>query len=145
LGHFEVAGKVIVYALAGHDLVQVAGDVTLPVEIYGGEGDDTLIGGGGDDLLDGGTGTNTLDGGAGNNVLLNGSTPLAASVSADASHLVSASTATAVRAQSVHFAGTINAPASGLEIAWDFGDGQSVGYQSAEQALQASHAYANVG
>ncbi|MFI5380558.1 MAG: hypothetical protein ACHRHE_14775 [Tepidisphaerales bacterium] len=64
-------------ALAGNDYVSL-GDVRLPCEVHGGDGDDTLIGGAGpsrlygengnDLLIAGNSGRDTLIGGAGDDV-----------------------------------------------------------------------------
>jgi hypothetical protein len=54
----------------GNDLIQVDPAITLPVSIWGGLGDDTLVGGAGDDSLFGQAGTDSLIGGAGNDQLV---------------------------------------------------------------------------
>jgi Ca2+-binding RTX toxin-like protein len=56
----------------GNDRVAIDPSVTLPVEIHGGAGDDSLIGGSGDDLLFGEDGTDVLLGGNGNDVVVGG-------------------------------------------------------------------------
>ena len=62
LGSFAAPGgtsfsRVSVFAQAGDDDIQVAGGITLPAWLYGGDGDDRLKGGGGDDVLLGGPAT----------------------------------------------------------------------------------------
>jgi C1A family cysteine protease len=52
----------------GNDYVDWS-DATVPVEMRGNAGDDTLIGGSGNDILRGGVGDDVLIGGTGNNVL----------------------------------------------------------------------------
>ena len=54
----------------GNDHVAVDPAITIPVSIWGGLGDDTLIGGGGADKLYGQFGTDTLVGGAGDDTLV---------------------------------------------------------------------------
>lgn len=65
--------RIIVYALGGNDVVEVRGNVTRSVFIFGGAGHDRLVGGRGNDLLVGGAGSDVLIGGAGNDVLIGGS------------------------------------------------------------------------
>jgi Ca2+-binding RTX toxin-like protein len=50
---------------AGNDTATVNANVTIGVELKGGDGNDTLVGGSGADEIDGGAGVNTLTGGAG--------------------------------------------------------------------------------
>src|SRR5262249_9874635 len=57
---------------AGNDALQATGSLALPVELYGGEGNDRLKGGGGDDVLDGGAGDDLLAGGQGRDLLIGG-------------------------------------------------------------------------
>ena len=77
-----VNGSIKLFANEGNDNISVASAVTVPVELHGGAGNDTLQGGAGSDLLDGGdgddslvatSGNDTLDGGAGNDTLRAGS------------------------------------------------------------------------
>jgi|GEM_PF-1264719 len=56
----------------GSDLVVVSPDIDLPVEIYGGTGNDVLSGGGGNDFLYGGSGNDSLVGGIGFDMLTGG-------------------------------------------------------------------------
>jgi Ca2+-binding RTX toxin-like protein len=56
----------------GNDIVIVGLNVTTPVVIDGGAGNDLLTAGGGDSVLLGGTGNDVLVGGPGNNVLVGG-------------------------------------------------------------------------
>lgn len=81
LGDFAGISRVIVDAGAGNDRVSVASRVTIPVELHGGEGNDSLSGGARNDQLFGGEGHDSLNsgnghdalfGGAGNDVLLGG-------------------------------------------------------------------------
>jgi putative metal-binding protein/hemolysin type calcium-binding protein len=58
------AAMVAVDLKGGNDIL-TTGDVTVPVSVAGGDGDDTLMGGGAGDVLAGGDGKDTLDGGAG--------------------------------------------------------------------------------
>ena len=61
-----------VLAGPGWDQVTVNANVDLPVELYGGTGNDILTGGSGSDLLDGGAGNDTLTGRMGADQLLGG-------------------------------------------------------------------------
>jgi Ca2+-binding RTX toxin-like protein len=56
----------------GEDEVSVAKQISIPVTMRGGPGDDTLIGGSGPDKLIGGSGNDTLVGNSGNDVLYGG-------------------------------------------------------------------------
>jgi Ca2+-binding RTX toxin-like protein len=61
-----------VNAGGGEDEVSVAKQVSIPVTMRGGPGNDTLIGGSGPDKLVGGSGDDTLVGGSGDDVLYGG-------------------------------------------------------------------------
>ena len=72
------ADRVIINGTGGNDVICVGENVTQPVEVFGGDGNDlivgglndaTLHGGGGNDWLIGGSGHNLLDGGDGNDLL----------------------------------------------------------------------------
>jgi Ca2+-binding RTX toxin-like protein len=52
---------------AGNDTFEADSDVTLPLWLFGGSGNSTLVGGAGDDLIVGGSGTNVIHGGDGFN------------------------------------------------------------------------------
>src|SRR5262249_8749657 len=58
--------------LAGGDDTFTTSNVTTPVALDGGDGDDSLQGGAGNDVLAGGAGNDTLDGGAGNDAYFGG-------------------------------------------------------------------------
>ena len=62
--------SVSIDAGAGDDLVELVGDVAVPVTVFGGAGADTLRGGVGDDVLDGGDDADSISGGDGNDTLL---------------------------------------------------------------------------
>ena len=64
--------KIMFYGLAGGDKFEVARDITIPVEAYGGTGRDTLVGGAGQDSLWGGKGADLLIGNDGADVLRGG-------------------------------------------------------------------------
>ncbi|MFO0970545.1 MAG: Ig-like domain-containing protein [Gemmataceae bacterium] len=64
-------GKVIVFGLAGNDLIFVTG--SLNSELHGGDGSDLLVGGAGADSISGDAGVDFLFGGAGNDALDGGS------------------------------------------------------------------------
>jgi hypothetical protein len=64
--------RVVMVGGAGNDSLKVPSNFLLPVEMYGGDGNDTLTGGAGSDLLDGGAGDDKIFGGGGNDTLLGG-------------------------------------------------------------------------
>lgn len=66
----KITGTIQVFGLGGDDYIQ--SNLNRGVELYGGDGHDTLIGGAGDDLLDGGAGDDLLIGLDGNDTLLGG-------------------------------------------------------------------------
>ena len=70
---FSPDGRLIAYGLAGDDDIEVAGGLTLPAWLYGGDGNDRLKGGGGNNVLLGGDGDDQLIGGGGQNLLIGGS------------------------------------------------------------------------
>jgi uncharacterized delta-60 repeat protein len=69
-GVLNPTGRVLVYGNDGNDTIQVSNAVKLPVELYGGAGDDSLRGAGGDDILSGGDGADLLVGGQGRDFLI---------------------------------------------------------------------------
>jgi Ca2+-binding RTX toxin-like protein len=72
LAHQPDAYKVVVFGNRGADTITVSGSF-IPVEFYGGEGNDYLAGGRSSDLLDGGEGNDRLLGSDGDDILLGGS------------------------------------------------------------------------
>jgi Ca2+-binding RTX toxin-like protein len=72
VGTFTPTGRIVVYAQAGNDDVQVAGSIALSAWLYGGDGDDRLKGGAGNDVLLGGAGADLLVGGSGRDLLIGG-------------------------------------------------------------------------
>jgi Ca2+-binding RTX toxin-like protein len=67
--------RINISALEGNDLVlidQTQGAITLPVNIAGGSGNDTMTGGSGPDVLQGGRGNDAIRGSAGSDVLEGG-------------------------------------------------------------------------
>lgn len=73
LGRFNApSGGIKIYGGDGNDKITVDEKITVPVELYGQNGNDTLQGGSGDDLLDGGDGKDTLRGRDGNDILVGG-------------------------------------------------------------------------
>src|SRR5205085_4792777 len=68
----QPSSGLVVYAQAGDDDVQVAGSITVPAWLYGGDGNDRLKGGAGDDVLVGGDGDDLLVGGSGRDILIGG-------------------------------------------------------------------------
>jgi Ca2+-binding RTX toxin-like protein len=71
-GVFSTDGKIRIKTGGGDDNIRVDPDLTLPVEIDAGPGNDTLRGGAGDDLLEGGKGDDILLGGKGDDHLIGG-------------------------------------------------------------------------
>lgn len=67
-----VTNKVIIFGQEGNDTITVSGNIGVPVEFYGGIGNDYLAGGNYDDILDGGEGSDRLLAGAGNDQLYGG-------------------------------------------------------------------------
>ncbi|MBI1896686.1 MAG: PKD domain-containing protein [Acidobacteria bacterium] len=64
--------RIAVYLNGGNDDATVAGDVTIPVILDGGDGNDRLKAGGGPAVLIGGAGDDTLTGSGGRNILIGG-------------------------------------------------------------------------
>ena len=67
--------RINISSLEGNDLVlidQSAGKITLPVNIAGGSGNDTMTGGSGADVLQGGRGNDVIRGSVGNDLLEGG-------------------------------------------------------------------------
>src|SRR5207245_5320638 len=73
LGTFHPTGRIIAYGLGGDDDIRVAGGITLPTLIDGGEGNDKIKGGSGPNILLGGNGDDLLVGGSNRDVLIGGS------------------------------------------------------------------------
>ncbi len=64
--------RIVVYALAGDDIVEVAPCLGLSAWLYGGSGNDRLKGGSGNDVLLGGEGDDVLIGSSGRDLLIGG-------------------------------------------------------------------------
>lgn len=64
--------RMVIYVTGGNDSVTIAENITIPVIIDGGDGDDRLRGGGGPSVLLGGAGNDILIGGNGRSVLIGG-------------------------------------------------------------------------
>ncbi len=73
VGIYQPTGRMIVHGLAGNDDIQVTGNTSLPMWLYGDDGDDRLKGGAGNDVLMGGDGDDLLAGGSGRDLLVGGS------------------------------------------------------------------------
>lgn len=67
-----VSTKIIVFGQGGPDTITVSGNLGVPIELYGGAGNDYLAGSSSSDLLDGGEGTDRLLGGGGDDFLYGG-------------------------------------------------------------------------
>jgi Ca2+-binding RTX toxin-like protein len=75
LGSFSTPGgfsRIIVFAQAGDDRIQVVDGITLPSCQFGGDGNDQLNGGGGGNILVGGNGNDVLNGGNGRDLMIGG-------------------------------------------------------------------------
>jgi hypothetical protein len=70
---FTGVGRIVIYGQDGDDNIQVVGGITLPTELHGGGGNDTLHGGNGPNVLLGEAGDDDLTGGVGNDLLIGGS------------------------------------------------------------------------
>ncbi len=64
--------RIVLYGLGGNDTIDIASDITIPAELFGGAGNDVLRGGGGPDILIGGSGNDQLLGNAGMDLLVGG-------------------------------------------------------------------------
>ncbi len=71
-GTFAPVSGIVAFGQAGADDIEVAGGVSLPAELYGGAGNDTLKGGAGPNILMGEEGSDELTGGTGRDVLVGG-------------------------------------------------------------------------
>lgn len=69
---FAGPDRVIVYGQAGHDRITLDTRLSMPAELYGEAGNDTLTGGSGSDILIGGDGNDWLYGQEGRDVLIGG-------------------------------------------------------------------------
>jgi Ca2+-binding RTX toxin-like protein len=65
----SVSGGIEVEAHGGNDTITIGAGVTVPLEIDGGKGNDTIVGGSGNDELKGGAGKDSINGGAGDDIL----------------------------------------------------------------------------
>ena len=70
---FGPASRILIFGNGGDDNIQVTGAVGVPVELYGGAGNDRLKGGGFADVLVGGAGADLVVGGLGRDILIGGS------------------------------------------------------------------------
>jgi hypothetical protein len=65
--------RIVIYGGAGNDNIRLRGNTpAIPVELYGGPGDDKLAGGAGDDIIVGGEGDDLIWGDDGNDLLIGG-------------------------------------------------------------------------
>jgi Ca2+-binding RTX toxin-like protein len=72
-GEFRPETRIIVFAQAGDDDIQVAGTISFGFELHGDAGNDRLKGGNGNNILVGGMGDDELIGGTGRDILIGGS------------------------------------------------------------------------
>lgn len=72
IGTYQPTGRILLYGGDGNDTLRVQRGIPLPVELYGGRGNDTLYGGDAADLLVGELGNDYLNGGVGRDLLLGG-------------------------------------------------------------------------
>jgi Ca2+-binding RTX toxin-like protein len=68
-GTYSPTGHLIAYGNAGDDTIHVAGALTLPTFLFGGDGNDTLKGGNGNNIL---VGDDSLTGGSSRDLLIGG-------------------------------------------------------------------------
>ncbi len=71
-GAFSPTGRIIINGFAGNDSIQLDSRISLPAEIDGGNGNDTVYGAAGNDILLGGAGDDSLLGGGGRDILIGG-------------------------------------------------------------------------
>lgn len=69
---YSPTGHVVVYGYAGDDSLQIAGGVTVPAEVYGGDGNDTIKGGNIANILVGGAGNDQILGGNARDLIIGG-------------------------------------------------------------------------
>ncbi len=72
LGSFHPTGRIIAYGQAGEDNIHVAGGITRPAWLYGGDDNDNLNGGNGPNVLVGGDGNDNLFGGSNRDLMIGG-------------------------------------------------------------------------
>ncbi|HET9220601.1 MAG TPA: hypothetical protein VFR18_26720, partial [Terriglobia bacterium] len=72
VGEYEPTGHIVVYGLAGDDRMIVSGNISVPVILIGGDGDDSLQAGDTSTILLGGRGNDTLLGGRRRSLLVGG-------------------------------------------------------------------------
>jgi uncharacterized delta-60 repeat protein len=72
IGTYAPSGRLLVYGLAGDDDMQVSGSITVPLWLYGGDGNDRLNGGNAPNVLLGGAGNDTITGGSGRDLVIGG-------------------------------------------------------------------------
>lgn len=70
IGTYHPTGRIIAYGLAGDDDIQVAGSISLPNWLFGGDGNDRLNGGNGANVLVGGSGDDLMVGGSGRDLMI---------------------------------------------------------------------------
>lgn len=72
-GAFSPTGRIIISGYAGNDTITLDSRITLPAELDGGAGNDTLTGASGNDIILGGAGDDSLNGSGGRDILIGGS------------------------------------------------------------------------
>jgi Tol biopolymer transport system component len=72
LGTFPSLSRVVMYGQSGNDRMTIDRGLSIPGELHGGDGNDTMTGSLGNDLLFGEAGNDVLTGGFGDDVLLGG-------------------------------------------------------------------------
>lgn len=66
----ESISKITISCFGGNDVVLSGNNISIPMEMFGGKGDDILQGSKGDDTLEGGAGRDILNGRKGNDTLI---------------------------------------------------------------------------
>ncbi len=64
--------RIVLFGLGGNDTIDIAADLNVPTELYGGDGNDVLRGGGASDVLVGGAGNDQLVGRSGSDIMIGG-------------------------------------------------------------------------
>jgi hypothetical protein len=72
IGFYNPNGSIIVYGLGGNDQISAHADITRPMIVHGGDGNDNIAGGASHDVLVGNDGRDTLHGKIGRDVLIGG-------------------------------------------------------------------------
>lgn len=64
--------RVVAFGLGGNDSIVMDSRLLIPTQLFGDDGNDSLVGASGDDFIDAGAGIDSVAGGAGNDIILGG-------------------------------------------------------------------------